>query len=287
MAPTPTQILTSSLMVAVRGLLFEQDSNGNGFGEPNFFKRQQDTSSNDQQNTSIKSRLTPTKDQKITLGIAVGYFFAILILWHIPYVKEILKPFKLVTVALHEFGHAITCLLTCGKVEGIEINPDEGGVTRMRGGVEWCTLPAGYLGSSLIGAVMVFAGFNILASKIVSVFLAVCLVAILYWAGNWLTRILTVLFVGLIIGLWFTPKGVGLKYFVLFMGVMSCMYSLWDIIDDLVLRKVNSSDATRFAKKLHCSAHLCGVFWFLISAVFFAAAIILGIVAFKDDGSNS
>lgn len=30
--------------------------------------------------------------------------------------------------------------------------------------------------------------------------------------------------------------------------VMSCTYSIWDIIDDLVMRKVNDSDATKFAE---------------------------------------
>ena len=30
--------------------------------------------------------------------------------------------------------------------------------------------------------------------------------------------------------------------------VMSCTYSFWDIIDDLVMRKVNDSDATKFAE---------------------------------------
>ena len=31
-------------------------------------------------------------------------------------------------------------------------------------------------------------------------------------------------------------------------SVMSCTYSFWDIIDDLVMRKVNDSDATKFAE---------------------------------------
>ena len=30
--------------------------------------------------------------------------------------------------------------------------------------------------------------------------------------------------------------------------VMSCTYSIWDMIDDLVMRKVNDSDASKFAE---------------------------------------
>jgi hypothetical protein len=36
----------------------------------------------------------------------------------------------------------------------------------MRGGVACITLPAGYLGSSLIGALMIFCGFDLLAAKV-------------------------------------------------------------------------------------------------------------------------
>ena len=49
----------------------------------------------------------------------------------------------------------------------------------MRGGIAACTLPAGYLGSSLIGALLVFCGFNTLASKIASIVLGVGLLATL------------------------------------------------------------------------------------------------------------
>lgn len=40
----------------------------------------------------------------------------------------------MLTIAFHEFGHAFAAKLTGGKVESIELNPNEGGVTRMRGG---------------------------------------------------------------------------------------------------------------------------------------------------------
>ncbi|KAI9504990.1 hypothetical protein GGI25_001777 [Coemansia spiralis] len=233
----------------------------------------------------VNHALTPTKDQKIVLIVICAYALGILVLWNIPYVNIILLPFKLVTVALHEFCHAAAGLCTGAKIRSITIDPDEGGQTLMSGGKWLCVMPAGYLGSSLLGALMVFAGFNILASKIVSVIIGVCLLATLFWAKNWLTRIITVLFVGLIVGLWFTPHGVGLRYVVLFMGVMSSLYCLWDIVDDTVRRKVNESDATKFAKKMHCSSRCCGLLWLLLSLAFLVAAILLGLAFLKNDPS--
>ncbi|KAL1922052.1 uncharacterized protein VTP21DRAFT_10694 [Calcarisporiella thermophila] len=229
--------------------------------------------------------LTPNDDQRITLYIIVGYAIGILILWNVPIIKTILYPFKLLTVGLHEFSHALAGCCTCAHIESIEIDPDEGGVTRMRGGIPCCTLPAGYLGSSLLGALMIFCGFNILASRIMSIFLGVCLLITLYWAKNMLTRGIGLLFIVIIGFLWWFQKGVGLKYFVLFMGVMSCLYSLYDIIDDLVRRKVNESDATRFAKLSGgcIPSQVWGFIWFLISLAFLACGIVAGIAAFKED----
>lgn len=70
-------------------------------------------------------------------------------------------------------------------------------------------------------------------------------------------------------------SSVALRYFVLFIGVMNCLYSVWDICDDLVFRKVNESDATAFAKLVGCCpAQVWGAIWLLISIAFFAAGIL-------------
>ena len=64
---------------------------------------------------------------------------------------------------------------------------DEGGETRMSGGIPWITLPAGYLGSSLIGACLIACGFDTNASKIACLVLAAFFLFTLWWARrNWL-----------------------------------------------------------------------------------------------------
>lgn len=57
----------------------------------------------------------------------------------------------------------------------------------MSGGVSWITLPAGYLGSSLIGAAMIVCGFDIVASKACSFVLAAGFLITLWWSRrDWL-----------------------------------------------------------------------------------------------------
>jgi len=138
---------------------------------------------------------------------------------------------QMLVIAFHEFGHAITCVLTGGRVLSISLDPHEGGVTRMEGGRQAFTLPAGYLGSSLIGALLTFAGFNIVASKIASIVIGVCFLLTIWWGRrDWLTIGTVLAAVGLLVGCWFIAHAEALRYVVLFIGVMSSLYSVWDIV---------------------------------------------------------
>jgi hypothetical protein len=213
----------------------------------------------------------------------------------------------MLVIAFHEFGHAITACCTGGRVKSISLDPREGGVTHMVGGISAITLPAGYLGSSLIGALLIFCGFDIVASKIASIVLGVCFLLTLWWARkDWLTIITILMAVGLLIACWFIVHAEPLKYVVLFIGVMSSLYSVWDIVspstlspspsfqsranegqcDDLILRKVNESDASVFAQRYGGSSQCWGVIWSIISLIFMIGGIIAGLAAFPESASK-
>ncbi|RKF77778.1 hypothetical protein GcC1_061012 [Golovinomyces cichoracearum] len=230
----------------------------------------------------------PVSDsQKVTLGVIAAYTVVIALLWNIPYLRWSLWPFKMLTIAFHEFGHAMAACLTGGRVKSISLDPHEGGVTSMVGGIGIITLPAGYLGSSLIGSLLIFSGFNIVASKIASLILAVCFLFTLWWARKNLLTIITILLaVGLLVGCWFTPHAEALRFVVLFLGVMSALYSVWDICDDLVIRKVNTSDASVFAERYGGSSQCWGIFWSLISILFLIGGIFAGIIAFPESATQ-
>jgi hypothetical protein len=66
--------------------------------------------------------LSPLSEQdKINLIVISAYIVGILVLWRMPYVHWLLYPFKLVTIAFHECGHALAALCTGGKVDSIEV----------------------------------------------------------------------------------------------------------------------------------------------------------------------
>ncbi|CAK7227181.1 hypothetical protein SCUCBS95973_006456 [Sporothrix curviconia] len=227
--------------------------------------------------------LTVNSTQKVTLGVMAGYVVIIALLWNIPYIKYILWPFKMLVIAFHEFGHAIMAVCTGGKVISITLDPNEGGVTQMKGGKAAITLPAGYLGSSLIGALLILCGFDIVASKIASFVLGACFLLTLWWGKrDWLTIGTVLAAIGLIVACWFIKHAEALRFVVLFIGVMSSLYSVWDICDDLILRKVNESDASVFAQRYGGSSQCWGVVWSIVSLLFMVFGILAGIAAFPE-----
>ncbi|KAK7431349.1 hypothetical protein QQZ08_002120 [Neonectria magnoliae] len=267
MAPTVSQALAAPFRIGVVQLAADSESSSHGLLR--------------------RDLANPNHTQQVTLGVIGAYVVIIAILWNVPYVRMVLWPFKMLVIAFHEFGHAITAVLTGGRVKSISLDPNEGGVTHMVGGKSALTLPAGYLGSSIIGALLTFCGFNIVASKVASIVLGVCFLLTLWWGKrDWLTIVTVLLAVGLLIACWFISHAQALRFVVLFIGVMSSLYSVWDICDDLILRKVNSSDASVFAKRYGGSSQCWGVIWSIISVLFMAAGIVAGLAAFSQSFSE-
>ncbi|CAI0456556.1 unnamed protein product [Linum tenue] len=224
------------------------------------------------------------KDQ-VTFLVTIGVFsLVILALWR----TVLLTPFKLITVFMHEASHAIACILTCGKVEGIQVHANEGGVTQTRGGIYWLILPAGYLGSSFWGMLLILASTNLLTARIAAGCLGLALLIVLFIAKNWTLRGLcigegSIRFIAFLAIIWvlqeYTKVRI-LRYVILFIGVMNSLFSVYDIYDDLISRRVNSSDAEKFAElcPCPCTGVGWGMIWGMISFLFLCASIYLGLV---------
>ncbi|XP_021763574.1 uncharacterized protein LOC110728219 [Chenopodium quinoa] len=211
----------------------------------------------------------------ITIGI---FTVVILALWR----TFLLTPFKLITVFLHEVSHAIACF-TCGSVEGIEVHANEGGLTRTRGGAYWLILPAGYLGSSFWGMLLVLASTNLLTARIAAGCLGVALIVVLFIAKNWTLRGLCIGFIVFLAVIWILQEKTDihiLRYVILFIGVMNSLFSVYDIYDDLISRRVNSSDAEKFAEvcPCPCNGFAWGFIWGIISFACLCGAMYLGLV---------
>ncbi|KAG2281041.1 hypothetical protein Bca52824_052261 [Brassica carinata] len=211
----------------------------------------------------------------ITIGI---FTVVILLLWR----TFLLTPFKLITVFLHEASHAVACKLTCGDVEGMEVNANEGGSTTTRGGIYWLILPAGYLGSSFWGMALILSSTNLLTARIAAGGLGLALFIVLFIAKNWTLRGLCIGFIVFLAIIWVLQELTTVKilrYVILFIGKLSIKVPSFNIYDDLISRRVHSSDAEKFAEICPCCTGCgWGVIWGMISFMFLCASLYLGLV---------
>lgn len=168
-------------------------------------------------------------------------------------------------------------------MSAIEINPNESGETRFYGGWRCGVLPAGYIGSTIAGAILLFAGFGIKTSKYISIAVDLILVATVYWANSITTVIITVVLIAMMLGVYIYQDGIYQKYFILFMGAIGCLVSILNITSTTVFNTIDKSDAVEFAK--HCSilipAFVYGILWCLISLVIIIASISAALIVFK------
>lgn len=94
------------------------------------------------------------KESKDGFKLLLLASLATLLINLIPQGKLLLYPFNLFVTYVHETCHALAGWLTWGSVSGMTINPDTSGVTYVLGGSPIITYSAGYLGSTIFGAML-------------------------------------------------------------------------------------------------------------------------------------
>lgn len=75
--------------------------------------------------------------------------------WVIPIVRPLMLPLIYLNTHIHELCHAVTALVTGGHVSYIAVHADGSGVTPVSGGSLLLTASAGYVGSALVGGLMI------------------------------------------------------------------------------------------------------------------------------------
>ncbi|KAI5562231.1 hypothetical protein POPTR_015G045900v4 [Populus trichocarpa] len=131
--------------------------------------------------------------------------------------------------------------------------------------------------------VLILASTNLLTARIAAGCFIASLLVMLLVAKNWTLRGLCigfVLFLGVVWVLQETTKIHILRYIILFIGVMNSLFSVYDIYDDLISRRVHSSDAEKFAEVCPCPCNGAGwgFIWGVISFLFLCGAMYLGLV---------
>jgi hypothetical protein len=186
-------------------------------------------------------------------------------------------PLKVFVVFLHEISHGLAAVVSGGRIVAIGLTFDEGGVCITQGGSRFLILNAGYLGSLFWGAAfLVIAartrasreatfvlGFFVLGATLLYVrsffgfAYGILAGAALAWAAFKLSRDVTDDILEIV-------------------GVVSCLYAVWDIGSDVLARDAAGSDAAALGTLTGIPAVVWGVTWIAIClvVVFFALRLV-------------
>lgn len=93
------------------------------------------------------------------------------LLWRLPIVSVLFYPFRLFTTFVHELSHGLAAVISGGEFHRVYIHLGRDGLALVRGGSMLLVASAGYLGSALFGAALLFMVASALADRTLLVLL--------------------------------------------------------------------------------------------------------------------
>ena len=210
-----------------------------------------------------KKKKSNTKKQIQELLITVGIAIFSIVFWN----TFLIYPIKLFVIILHEMSHALAAFLTGGSIEYITISKELGGATYTTGGNEFIIAFSGYLGSLAFGSVLFFASYNKKACIWICTIISFLLILFItnFERGN-ITILASAVYAIL---LYLSPRYFNSTihtYLIRSLGLISSMYVLVDIKDDLITFTDRVTDTQILEKLTNIPAILWGILWFTVSA---------------------
>ncbi len=204
------------------------------------------------------------RSQASRLAALIATGAVLMFFWNSPFVW----PLKILVVLFHELGHAGAAWLTGGEVMEIGLSPNQGGVTRTMGGWRFFILNAGYLGSIVAGASLLFLGRTPRRAK----WGLWGLVFVLTLSTFWLVRPLISFGFGFALLASIALAAIARianedwsQMLLRGLGIFSLLYAVWDIRDDIFADRPGLiSDATMLADLTFIPGPVWGVIWLIV-----------------------
>jgi hypothetical protein len=201
-----------------------------------------------------------------------------LVSWVIPFAGIVTLPLQYLYTHLHEMGHALVSQLTGGSHVQIIVFANGSGLTFSQGGSQLLVSPAGYVGATAMGALVLYmsrsADGSRNALKMISILLGIGLVV---WIRGDIIGIATAV-LGCV-GLWIAAnslKGDALVFAGQFLGAFLSLASLQAVISIMGISSVSmqENDAVILEKVSGIPAPLSALVWAAVSVMVVAVALI-------------
>lgn len=189
-----------------------------------------------------KPRIRPHQTSLLVAGVLT--FVALLV----PVVQKFLLPLEYLNTHLHELSHAVMAILTGAQVEKIVVNANGSGVTPVLGGNLLVIASSGYLGASLFGAGMIYAGRTEKGARTILMALGVLLsFSMIVWVRGDIVGVTAGIFWAIGLGLIaLLLKGTSLSFCAQFLGIQQCLNAVRSLITLVVVSRATEvhSDAS-------------------------------------------
>ncbi|MFC2082366.1 M50 family metallopeptidase [Bacteroidota bacterium] len=206
--------------------------------------------------------LTKKKKKQIELGILIFISIISILLWN----SYVVYPIKMFVVLIHEICHGLAAFFTGGKIISVFIETNLGGGCTLEGGIPFVIASSGYLGSLFIGALLFLSGDSDKLSMWVCTGLAALL---LIFAANFIegtAGIVTALVFAILV--FSSPRFFNQTvhlYLMKILGLVSCLYVIVDMKEDLLTLQYRLTDAQMLADITGGPAVVWGLIWLAIS----------------------
>lgn len=230
-------------------------------------------------NDIILDRAKWKRQQNIFLIISAVIVVLLLL---IPQLKFVAHVFNLFTTIIHESGHTVVNLLVGNKVDSIFVNVENTSGWMTYSGVQNpFAVSAGYIGSTLLGGLLLILSAYHKISKIVLRILGALLIVIafLFMLKQLPTFFLTLAFAGAFIGISFIKDKRVSAFTLIFLSVQLIVNAFFDIIT-LIRISMGSPSTGGKSDALVMSEITFGTEWFW-AGVYLIISLVIFVIAFR------
>ncbi|MBZ0306551.1 MAG: M50 family metallopeptidase [Anaerolineae bacterium] len=110
------------------------------------------------------------------LLLAIAAFVIAFILWQFRALSPIIYPLRLFVTFIHELGHGTAALATGGEFRNFQVESSGAGLAYSAGGVRPIVISAGYVGTAIFGAILLYAANRVKNVHRVAVLLGICFI---------------------------------------------------------------------------------------------------------------
>jgi hypothetical protein len=181
--------------------------------------------------------------RRTSLGLVLLAFGLVLILWQVPELNFLMVPFRYFVTTVHELGHGLAALLSGGAFREYQVYASGAGVATTSSGAAWLVIPAGYVGTALFGAALLYLNNHTGWGKAIAIGLGIGFALLTVLFARSLTAILAgMLAAALLILLgWKGPRllvTVLLNMLAILTG-LNALLDLWGLLNNLNARVIS------------------------------------------------